>query len=505
MMFDQPVPGGPRPEDAVPSRPRRARLVRRIVLALVAGALVGGGVALQVHTWGSLGSESGGACGDGYRTACPRGMTPLMVGSIGALVVGVPLALVALFLRPRVGALVAVLAAVGGVFAGNVIFQDVHGVTLSVAWQAGFDSSDSLVSEGVWRSGPVLARARVDRITGYDQATGRTDWVLPLPGQDVVCGMSGGVAGRVGLVAYAPAHTSCGRVAGVDVTTGRQLWSAPLAAGATDGAVPDLVAADGSTAALVTPDAALGLDARTGRRLWSHPAPGGCQVGAVSAARGALVALAYCGTTIQVLNLDQATGATRWSTTVSQPDSGTQTAVVSTNPVVLNEIGPAPRHTETLRLFGPTGAPGPVIDVSEIDTPDGPVALDTDRHVFDAAPVWWTFADDGMIVGVTRHVGGRAYAVGYRASDGSRAWLTALPEEAVAVSGGNGGLSVVYGDQPLPVVESISVRDGSATEQGLIPDTLFGDETALLQVPGGYALVNCIGTNPHPPLSVLRR
>ncbi|HEX4703945.1 MAG TPA: PQQ-binding-like beta-propeller repeat protein, partial [Pseudonocardiaceae bacterium] len=247
-----------------------------------------------------------------------------------------------------------------------------------------------------------------------------------------------------------------------------------------------------------------GLDARTGRQRWAYPSPAGCVPGQVRAGHGAVVAVSYCAGSVRIADLDAAGGTVRWTRDVPQPTDGTAVAILSTDPVVLNEIGPAPRNTETLQVFGANGKPGPDIDVSEIDTPDGPVRLDTDRHAFDAAPTWWTFTDGAFLVGVTKDIAGHTWAVGYRLSDGRRQWLTPLATDALAVTERNGRMSVAYNDGPVPVIASLSVEDGSSTLVGVVPGDVFADESALADVPGGYVAVNTTGTNPHHPVVLLR-
>lgn len=482
--------------------PPRGRMVRRVVIAVVAGALAGAAVLLQVRGWLAVSAESGGSCG--RFTECPRGTTPVLVGSIVVVLAALPVAVRFLFGRPRFLALVTAVAAAAGALAGQQVFTWLHGGDLAVDWSAPYDASDTLKSEGAWTDGPAVIRARLDEVVGYAGATGHADWAYHVPGQDVICTMSAGTAEHVGLIGYATAGGPCADLVAIDLTSGHQLWSVTVD-GAQTGPAPDLVAVDGGIAAVVTPGAVVGYDVRTGARRWSTPTPAGCSTTQVAADGGQVAGIAECDSGYDVVALTAASGARRWDTTVTERDPHYEVGIVAANPVVVNDMATTGRKTDTERVFGATGQVSATVTASDVDTPDGPVVLDTDRHVFDAAPVWWTFVDHGLLVGVTKPAGGHSDAVAFGLSDGRRRWLAPLPAGVLAARDDAGRLLVVADARPSPVLESVSVRDGSTAVVGVVPAGVFGDETAIYPSGPGFALVNSTGTDPVAPVSVIGR
>jgi hypothetical protein len=496
--------------------PPRARWVRAVIVALVVGVLAGAAVLLQIRGWTALATESGGACGGRYGNDCPRGTLPVTVGSLVVGLVSVPLALRSLLRRPRVLSLLTAVAMVGGAFAGEQIFVWLHGADLGRRWSAPYDASDSLVTQGVWTLGSAVVRARVDEVVSYDGATGHQNWTFPLPGENTVCAMSAGTTGGVGVLGYHVGQAPCSHLVAVDLADGHQLWNSTVAAppsnssaGAEESdadpgsdAGPDAVAVSAGTVAAVLTDGVAGYDARTGARRWTRPAPAGCSTSQI--AGGAhLVEVAFCDDGFDVVELDPATGAVRWQSTVAD-GMDDQVAVLSTDPVAINEIGPKPRLTNAVLVFGDDGHPGKPVVVSSASTPDGPVALDTGRHAFYASPVWWTFVDGGMVVGVTQETGGHQDVVAFRVADGRQQWVDTLSDDVSAVTDDGGHLLLVDDASPTPDLESIAVSDGSTSDVGLVPgDLSASDDTALYRTGSDFALVNSTGTNPTPPVAVV--
>jgi hypothetical protein len=96
--------------------------------------------------------------------------------------------------------------------------------------------------------------------------------------------------------------------------------------------------------------------------------------------------------------------------------------------------------------------------------------------------------DQGLLVGVTHQTGGHTDVIGIRVADGRQQWVTRLPDDVPAVRD-----------------DSTSVVDGPTTVVGVLPDSAFGDETAIHRSGSGFALVNSTGTNPVAPVSVVGR
>ena len=282
------------------------------------------------------------------------------------------------------------------------------------------------------------------------------------------------------------------------------MWTTD-ATGQAPGTQVDIVTAGAGTAAVLTSDTVVGYAARSGTRRWRTPAPSGCQPLQITAGGDQIAELATCTTGLQAIALDAETGAVRWHAPVPEQATNNAVGVISADPVVVNVQSSEGRHTNTIQVFTNTGHVESTITASDVRTKDGPVVLDTDRHVFEAAPVWWTFVDKGFLVGVTHQTGGHTDVVGIRLSDGRQQWMTQLPDDVLAVRDDAGSLLVVDDEQPTPVLDSISVVDGSTTVVGVVPGSAFGDETAIYRSGPGFALVNSTGTNPTAPVSVVGR
>jgi outer membrane protein assembly factor BamB len=349
-----------------------------------------------------------------------------------------------------------------------------------------------------------VVRARLDEVVSYDGATGHVNWTFALPGQDVMCTMSAGTADHVGFIGYAAPNAPCTHIVALDLATGRTLW-ATTATGQEGGTQVDVVTASAGTAAVVASDAVVGYSARSGKRTWSTPAASGCEVLQITAGGDQIAELANCADGLQATALDAATGKVRWRAQVAEQGANNVVGVISANPVTVNVLATEGRRTNTIQAFTNTGHVQSTITGSEVQTKDGPVVLDTALHVFDAAPLWWTFVDKGLLVGVTQQTGGHTDVVGIRLSDGKQQWVTQLPDDVLAVRDDAGTLLVVDDDQPTPVLDSISVVDGSTTVVGIVPGGAFGGETGMYRSGPGFALVNSTGTNPTAPVSVVGR
>jgi hypothetical protein len=227
--YDYPQPGR--------GRVHPGKLARRLIIALIVGFLAGMAIMLQVKGWGTLASEAGGACGSGDNGvsygACPRGIAPALVTSFLIGFVAVPAAIVLLFRRGWVRRAIVVIAAAGGLLAGQSLFAVWHGSDLSVGWRAPFDSSDQLTTVGAWTAGGSLVRVRVDEVVSYDAATGRQQWSLTVPGTDVACSVSGlgvgsGADSGIGVIGYGQDSTNCDHLMAIDLATGRHRDHADL-------------------------------------------------------------------------------------------------------------------------------------------------------------------------------------------------------------------------------------------------------------------------------------
>ncbi len=248
-----------------PMRFDRPRVgVGRIVVGVLAAVGVGLALTLLVRSWGALAAETGGSCGGTYQNECPQGLSVMLTLSIISLFILVPVMFGALLKTPKIGCLSALAAIAVGIYPGLAIFNGLHGKTLGPVWQAPYDQGSNERASGSWGLDGTVVRARFDGLIAYDVATGHQRWTFPVPGQQVLCGMSRHLAGGVGLVAYALENQTCDQVAAIDTTTGRQLWTRKL----TGSGLPSSLTADvfdvaGQTALLRTATGIDGVDVRT--------------------------------------------------------------------------------------------------------------------------------------------------------------------------------------------------------------------------------------------------
>ncbi len=489
--------------------PRRRWSVPGLIGALIVSALAGAAILMQIRGWSALGTEAGGACG-GLYGACPPGETPILVSSLVGAIFTVPVAVALFFRRPRVVfALVGVLGLVGGAFAGQAIFDEVHGASLSTSWTAPFDPPNNLATQGVWVASESVIRIRTDEVVSYSSTTGAAQWTFSIPGNDVVCAVSRTTAGRVGVLGYGEQDAPCGHLVALDLATGRRLWATDIP---TDGQEPppatDLVAAAGGLVLARTADQIVAFDANTGTRRWTRNVADGCQEQFVAADPGTVVAIATCDSGYLVSDLDPATGNPRWATPIAEQQSSYQLSLLSVRPVVVSDVLPGQRTTDDIRVFTAQGRQDVTIPVTNINSPDGPVALNTAPQGgsgFGPQPLWWTVVAGGSLVGVTRDVNGHDDAIAFSLATGRQEWLTALPNDVDAVAVHGNGLVVIDESPPALQVQSISLANGAASEIGVLGSSPFGNgDVGLYPVGGRYVAVNELGVNPVPPVFSFR-
>ena len=505
----------------VPARAGRFT-VRKVAFTAVFAVLAGAAVVLQIRGWSTLEGESGGACGTS-RTgavfgACPRGEAGVLIVSFLVGFVSVPCTVVAIVRSRRIGILAAAIGLTGGVFLGQPLFGWWHGTDLRVDWTARYDSSARLTTEGVWTTDGSLVRVRADQVVSYQAATGRQQWTLAVPGLDVACAVSAQPAVQpgtgqpgtgqpgtgqpgVGLIGYGSDGGPCDHVLAVDLGSGRRLWSKQVAADFRGDQGSGFVAAGGDTAVVVTAGRVLGYDLRTGAPRWTRPAPAGCDDQALAAARRSVVALAACDRGFDVIVLDPASGGQLWRTAVPERVSDYQFAILSADPVVVDDLIPGTRQADHVLAFGPDGHLDSSILVSDIATPGGPAALDTSYYQGFGPEV---VVSGGLLVGVTRSSGGHSDVVAFRLSDGRRQWLVPMPDDVVTIRQDGGQLLVIDQSGPVPALDAISIRTGSLHAVGFVPRRVFDfADASVYPVGGRYLVVNLNGRNPVPPIAAV--
>jgi len=476
---------------AFPVRSGRFAGWKSAAVVVVLAAVTGAAILLQVRGWSALESESGSACGSGS-AACPRGTVPVLVISFLAGLAAIPFVVAAVIRRPKVNAGLAAAGLAAGVLAAQSLSGWLNGPQLRVDWTAPYDTSATLTTEGVWTAGGSLIRVRADEIVSYDGQTGRAQWTLAVPAGDVACAVSAETAAGTGLIGFGAAGGACDHVLAVDLGTGRQLWSRPVAAGWKGDQGTGFVAAGGDTAVVVTAGSVLGYDLRTGAPRWTLLTPGGCSDQTVAAAPRSAVVLAACGHGFDVTDVDLTSGAQLWSTPVSEPAPDYQFAILSAAPVVVSDQLPGTPSADHIRAFGAGGKLVSTIPAGDLDTSTyqgfGPEVV----------------VSGGLLAGVTTQSGGHPDVVAYRLSDGRLQWRVPMPDDVLSLSQDGAQLLVTGQSAPVPSLDAISLPGGTLHAIGLVPRDVIGASGAgVYPVGGRYLVVNLTGRAPVPPVSAL--
>jgi outer membrane protein assembly factor BamB len=464
----------------------------KIAAVLVLAVIAGLAIILQVRGWSALEGRSGGACGAGTGP-CPGREVPGLVVSFVVGLIAVPVTVWALVRRPKVNAAAVVIGVAAGVFAGQALSGWAYGTQLSVDWAA--PSSGELTGEGVWTTAGSLVRVGTGQLVSYDVGTGRPSWKLAVPGGDAACAVSTQSSEpAVGLIGYGAAGGACDHVLSVDLGTGRTLWSRPVAAGWKGDQGTGFVAVGGGTAMVVTAGAVLGYNLRTGVPLWTALTPGGCSDQTLAAARQSVAVLAACGRDFDVIDLDSASGNQVWRTTVSEPAADYQFAILSADPVVVDDSLPGTPSANQVLAFGADGH-------LESTIPAGSVALDTSDYLGSGPDI---VVSGGLLVGLTRPSGGHAVAVAFRLSDGREQWRVQLPDDALSLRQDGARLLVLDQSQPAPALDAITPATGSLSAVGIIPRSVVDASGAgVYPVAGRYVVVNLTGRAPVPPAAAV--
>lgn len=195
--------------------------------------------------------------------------------------------------------------------------------------------------QGSWLTDKTYAKAGVNQIVGYDAASGRKTWTLPLSGQTcagtdtVTDGALAAVVSEAGKRPKNGDHKPCSQITVFDVNTGHKLWTQSLGQGSNRRIFEELSLSGDTLAAGGGLDGGAAFDIKSGAIRW-QPDTGECQdLGYHGGAQ--LVTVRKCGTygdraTYDVQLLDPVTGQPRWSYKLAKGLAGVK--VLSTKPVV---------------------------------------------------------------------------------------------------------------------------------------------------------------------------
>ncbi|MER5684276.1 PQQ-binding-like beta-propeller repeat protein [Streptomyces sp. NPDC002205] len=204
---------------------------------------------------------------------------------------------------------------------------------------------DVTTVDGSWLTDKAYVKTGVDEIVGYDKVKGTKLWSIPLEGQ--LCAASRhmskdyktAIVFEEGKPTKAKKYPPCNQVGGIDLNTGKLMWSKPVTA-ATSGDEPvrfDEVTLSGTTVAAGGTEGGAAFDLNTGAERWK-PKVGtdGCYDKGYGGG-DALAVVRKCGTydspqlVIQALN--PTTGAPLSS--FKMPPGVDYASIVSTKPLVV--------------------------------------------------------------------------------------------------------------------------------------------------------------------------
>ncbi|MFD5465234.1 PQQ-binding-like beta-propeller repeat protein [Kitasatospora sp. NPDC127059] len=428
-----------RPEDSgVRLRMRwRARIARdgetwMVVSGGALGAMFASlGLAVLFGPANGFGGDSLGVMG----ALSILGMLPCGAGFVWALI------------HPRRG----LPAAAVGALVGLGIFLCFAGDGLNDSWKAAPDQPSTVRAVGSWTSGDLVVRVRPDEVVAYRSGGGAVAWRWAPPGEDTVCTMSRGIgAGGIGLLGHSPHGKPCATVTSLDLTDGKQGWTATVAAPARDGdsADSDLVAVAGAQAVLQGTDGWRAVRLTDGRELWRSAPDAGCTPIEVAGGDQDVVTAADCADGTGVVRT-LAPGDGQGRTRASVPAEGglKNLMVVSVDPLAVWVDAQAERGTHAVLSFDRAGRQRAAIPVSgdeyDLDVMLGGV------HAFDefsARPLY-----GGVVVGdlfivpgekpgdvsisggphPSRTATGRLIA--YSLADGTKRWTTGLDDQVTGV------------------------------------------------------------------------
>jgi len=199
---------------------------------------------------------------------------------------------------------------------------------------------------GFWVGPDVVVRGAVDGLHALKRSDGSDAWDLPTPSGGDICGMSAGVdAGTgIGIIVSQGTRSSsatCSSVSGVDVGSGKVLWTTPIPNSFGD---PDAGAADYGVAsgmAIIDSDrtaaetGVLALDLRTGIEKWKHTSDCEHRPAAFAVGGARVVIGEACQGTVAARVFDAATGSPVPNTASLSLSGPGNPRVLSADPVVV--------------------------------------------------------------------------------------------------------------------------------------------------------------------------
>lgn len=316
---------------------------------------------------------------------------------------------------------------------------------VELAWEAPFDRPADARAVGTWLAGPTVIRARTDRLTAYDVATGKVAWSSQVPSGAAICAMSRETWGGIGIVVHGPPDSTekrCTTVTALDLETGRQLWERtrrnpdPF-----DLVLDDEVGLAASTAVVADAEGFVGLGARDGTEKWRRSVPAGCEAFGVAAAADDAVLLSACGRysddpTVELTKVGAADGAVRFSTPLNRirgtdgrgVDVRTSTTVLSISPLVVRTAADDSR-ADAIVSFDDDGRRHTTIPLAQAEFD---LRADPGSGGFSARRPPVVAVIGGLVVATALRLGaagdGGATLIAYSLADGTEVWHTELSD-----------------------------------------------------------------------------
>jgi hypothetical protein len=219
---------------------------------------------------------------------------------------------------------------------------------------------------GAWITDKTVVRGGVDGLHAYQRADGTSAWDLPVPVDGgAVCGMSTQTGDGIGVVSFSAvndvAAANCTTVEGVDLATGKALWTSHTAGTHHLGLDGDVALMQSGTAKLVA------VDAHSGAAKWTHASDSGCtedSAGGFAAGGGVVLLADACAAGGDVVALSSADGHQLWKTAGPGTGSGSGSgsgavsmAFVSASPAIVVDDANSPTQVTFFSAAGAKSAP----------------------------------------------------------------------------------------------------------------------------------------------------
>ncbi|MEY9913635.1 outer membrane protein assembly factor BamB [Catenulispora sp. MAP12-49] len=513
----------------------RRRPAGAALLLLAAGLAIGFAVAMNILGWhAAVSGPHIGAChARGPKSGCALspGFPSIFFLAIGPFfVIGALLSAAVKWwptsLRKRLPFAILAAGAVIGMLPGVFVYHwrrtgeaslSIGGLHVPhVRWAAAPDRPSTVSAVGAWADGQTVVRVRTDAAIAYAAGDGHVEWTFPIPGQDTVCAVSRTVSEHIGLVAYRADGQPCTEVAGIDLQTGRQLWTVDRGASAFSDLLTtysDDIAVAGDAAFLREDHGIRAVSLRDGTPRWRSTATDSCAEDAVAADASLVLTIEGCGSGGETVALDAGTGAVRWEAKLSVPGTLNAREVLSVDPAVVHVSDQASRPVDLVVSYDAQGRQRTAIPTAQPD--EDIVVVEPTAAQLQNAPAPRAVVTDGLLITPVTLAGGNDRMAAFSLADGHHVWQNAADSEdgqwtssnPVAMDLQPDGLYVATPGWDRPRIVRLDPGTGRVTMAYVISgDNRFGwGGGGLFVVDGDYVQVAVDGTgDDHRPIAMWR-